>query len=121
MFPRKKVSENEGVKIFYVDKFDPRMPHPRKLIFRNYHHLENHPIAAKLSPESILLQVARGCLILVKFSPPMYKIPTLLSHLSLGWGQMVVVVGGIDRKRGMDNFTVKSLLGEVPVMFVQTC
>ena len=33
--PKEKNTENEtGVKIYYVDKFDPRMPHPRKLISR---------------------------------------------------------------------------------------
>lgn len=30
---KEKNDENKtGVKIFYVDRFDPRMPHPRKII-----------------------------------------------------------------------------------------
>ena len=31
------------------------MPHPRKIISRNSHHLENHPIAAKLFPRKNLI------------------------------------------------------------------
>ena len=50
------VDEKEtGVKIFYVDKFDPRMPHPRKIISRNYHHIEKHPIVSKLFPRGNLI------------------------------------------------------------------
>ena len=34
-----KKKPEKGVKAFFVSKFDPRMPHPRKLISRNYHHI----------------------------------------------------------------------------------
>ena len=39
---KKKVRNkpHKGVRSFYISKYDPRMPHPRKLITRNYHHLE---------------------------------------------------------------------------------
>ena len=54
--PKEKNTENEtGVKIFYVDKYDPRMPHPRKIISRNYHHIENHPIVSKIFPRKNLI------------------------------------------------------------------
>ena len=54
--PKEKSSENKsGVKIFYVDRFDPRMPHPRKIISRNYHYIEKHPVASKLFPRENLI------------------------------------------------------------------
>ena len=54
--PSKKTTEKKtGVKIFYVDRFDPRMPHPRKIISRNYHHIENHPIVSKIFPRQNLI------------------------------------------------------------------
>ena len=31
------------------------MPHPRKIISKNYHHIENHPIASKLFPRKNLI------------------------------------------------------------------
>ena len=30
----------KGVKAFYISKYDPRLPHPRQMISRNYHHLK---------------------------------------------------------------------------------
>jgi hypothetical protein len=45
----------KGVRAFYVSKYDPRMPHPRQLISRNYHHLENHPTLAHLFPSKNLI------------------------------------------------------------------
>ena len=45
----------KGVRAFYVSKYDPRMPHPRQLISRNYHHLENHPTLAHLFPRKNLI------------------------------------------------------------------
>ena len=41
----------KGVKVFYIAKYDPRMPHPRKLLSKNYHHIENHPVLSQLFPE----------------------------------------------------------------------
>ena len=38
-----------------MDKFDPRMPHPRKIISRNYHHIEKHPIVSKIFPRGNLI------------------------------------------------------------------
>ena len=59
--PKKKNNQTKsGVKIFYVDKYDPRMPHPRKLISRNYHHIASHPIVSKLFPrENIIASCKR--------------------------------------------------------------
>ena len=50
---KEKVSRNKpekGVKVFYITKYDPRLPHPRQLLSRNYHHLENHPVLSNLFP-----------------------------------------------------------------------
>ena len=53
-------SDEVGVKIFNVDKYDPRMPHPRQIISRNYHHIANHPIVSKLFPrENIIASCKR--------------------------------------------------------------
>ena len=51
----KKAGRTTGAKVYYVDNFDPRMPHPRQLISRNYHHIENHPILSKLFPRENLV------------------------------------------------------------------
>ena len=45
----------KGVKSFYIAKFDPRLPHPRQLISRNYHHLANHPVVSNLFPRENLV------------------------------------------------------------------
>ena len=45
----------KGVKAFYVSKYDPRMPHPRKLISRNYHHIASNPDLASLFPRENLI------------------------------------------------------------------
>ena len=48
-----------GVKIFYVDQYDPRMPHPRQIISKNYHHIQNHPIVSKLFPRENIVASCR--------------------------------------------------------------
>ena len=46
--PREKdQKKGSGAKVIYVDNFKPRMPHPRQLISRNYHHIENHQTLSK--------------------------------------------------------------------------
>ena len=58
LIKRKKTVRNKpekGVRAFYISKFDPRMPHPRQLISRNYHHLQNHPLLANLFPRKNLI------------------------------------------------------------------
>ena len=50
-----RTKPNKGVKAFYIAKYDPRMPHPRQLITRNYHHIENHPVLANLFPRENLV------------------------------------------------------------------
>ena len=40
----------KGVRVFYISKYDPRMPQPRQMITRKYHHLENHPLLSNLFP-----------------------------------------------------------------------
>ena len=45
----------KGVKAFYVTKFDPRLPHPRQMISRNYHHISNHPVLSNLFPRENLI------------------------------------------------------------------
>jgi hypothetical protein len=58
--PREKDKNmGSGSKVFYVDNFDPRMPHPRQLISKNYHHIENHPTLSKIFPRSNLVASCR--------------------------------------------------------------
>ena len=45
----------KGVRVFYISKYDPRMPQPRQMITRNYHHLENHPLLSNLFPRKNLI------------------------------------------------------------------
>ena len=45
----------KGIKAFFITKYDPRVPHPRQLISRNYHHLNNHPQLSNLFPRENLI------------------------------------------------------------------
>ena len=45
----------KGVRAFYITKYDPRLPHPRQLITRNYHHLSNDPKLSNLFPRENLI------------------------------------------------------------------
>jgi hypothetical protein len=57
--PKDKQTNGKGAKVFYVDDFDPRMPHPRKLISRNYHHIEHNQTLSKLFPRENLVASCR--------------------------------------------------------------
>ena len=57
--PKEKDGKRAGPKVFYVDNYDPRMPHPRQLISKNYHHIENHAILKKLFPRESLVASCR--------------------------------------------------------------
>ena len=41
--------------MFYVGHYDPRVPHPRKLISKNYHIISNNPVVSKLFPRGNLV------------------------------------------------------------------
>ena len=47
---REKKKPEKGVQAFFITEFDARMPHPRKLISQNYHHIESNPVLAGLFP-----------------------------------------------------------------------
>ena len=58
---RKKKGPDKGVRAFYIDSYDPRMPHPRKLISNNYHILQGNPTLAGLFPrENFVAGTRRG-------------------------------------------------------------
>ena len=46
---------DKGVKAFFITKYDPRVPHPRQLISKNYRHLSNDPKLSKLFPRENLI------------------------------------------------------------------
>ena len=39
---------NTNKKVFWISKYDPRIPHPRQVLSKNYHILEGDPIAREL-------------------------------------------------------------------------
>ena len=51
----KKQKSKPGCKAFYVAPFDPRLPHPRKLISKNYGILAQNEKAKALFPRANLI------------------------------------------------------------------
>ena len=43
-----KSKPEKGVRSYFITTYDPRMPHPRRLLSRNYHHIQSHPELANL-------------------------------------------------------------------------
>ena len=43
---KKQKDKNKG-KVFWISKFDPRIPHPREVLSQNFNILEGDPIAKK--------------------------------------------------------------------------
>ena len=54
-----KKGPKKGVQSFYITGYDPRMLHPRRLISRNYHHLQSNPVLANLFPRENLVAGTR--------------------------------------------------------------
>jgi hypothetical protein len=44
---KKQKDKNKG-KVFWISKFDPRIPHPREVLSQNFNILEGDPIAKKI-------------------------------------------------------------------------
>ena len=53
--PKRSSRMEKGCRVFYKFPFDPRVPHPRKLISRNYEILARNPTAKALFPRSNLI------------------------------------------------------------------
>ena len=53
--PKRKRQNQPGCKVFYTFKFDPRLPHPRKIISKNYEILARNETAKALFPRSNLI------------------------------------------------------------------
>ena len=56
---KKKQKPKPGCRAFYVAPFDPRLPHPRKLISKNYEILAQNEKAKALFPRSNLIASSR--------------------------------------------------------------
>ena len=54
-----KKKPDKGLQAFYISDYDPRMPHPRQLISRNYHHIQSNPVLANLFPRKNLVAGTR--------------------------------------------------------------
>ena len=52
-------ANRRGCVAFWNAPFDPRMPPPRVLISKHYHHIKNDPVAAKLFPRRNLMSSAK--------------------------------------------------------------
>ena len=50
-----KKGPEKGCQAFFITNYDPRVPHPRKLISRNYHHIASNPVLAGLFPRENLV------------------------------------------------------------------
>ena len=75
--PIKKVvraATKKGAKAFYITNFDPRMLHPRRLISRNYHHMEANPLLVNLFPRENLIGSTRRMKNLSELLPPTIQI-----------------------------------------------
>ena len=58
--PKKNRTKPEkGVQAYYIDSYDPRMPHPRRLISNNYHLIQSDPALADLFPRQNLIAGTR--------------------------------------------------------------
>ena len=45
--------------MFWIFPYDPRVPHPRNIISKNYKFIENHPVASKIFPRANLVVGSR--------------------------------------------------------------
>ena len=45
---KKNTKQKNNKKVFWISKFDPRVPHPRQVLSNNFHILEGDPIARAL-------------------------------------------------------------------------
>jgi hypothetical protein len=52
---KKKQKDNNKGKVFWISKFDPRIPHPRDVLSQNFNILEGDPIAKKIFQRKNLL------------------------------------------------------------------
>ena len=52
---KKKACKTPGAKLFWIFPYDPRVPHPRKIISKNYKYIESHPVASKIFPRKNLV------------------------------------------------------------------
>ena len=48
-----------GCRVFYINPYDPRVPHPRKLLSKNYHLIANDPVLSQLYPRKNLVASSR--------------------------------------------------------------
>ena len=97
---------DKGLKAFYISKYDPRLPHPRQLISRNYHHMMGHPILSNLFPRENLVGGTIGVY------PICQKYCLLLSSLVGAMEVTTLVVEmmmmGVVKEDGMDHTTASS-------------
>ena len=55
---KKQKGKNKG-KVFWISKFDPRIPHPREVLSKNFNILEGDPIAKKIFQQIIWWQALK--------------------------------------------------------------
>ena len=73
---RKKNQKNKNKgKVFWISKFDPRIPHPREVLSQNYSILEGDPLASKIfERKNIVAGSKRGKNLQELISPTVQKL-----------------------------------------------
>ena len=56
---KQNVKNNKNKKVFWISKYDPRVPHPRQILTKNYHILEGDPVARTLFERKNLIAGSR--------------------------------------------------------------
>ena len=97
LIKKDKVVRNKpakGVKSFYISKYDPRMPHPRQLLTRNYHHLQNHPVLQNLFPRKNLVGGQDDFKTCQRYFPPQCSLVwvTMTGLVMMGMEVMAIMV-----------------------------
>ena len=56
---KQNVKKNKNKKVFWISKYDPRVPHPRQILTKNYHIPEGDPVARTLFERKNLIAGSR--------------------------------------------------------------
>ena len=79
---RKTKNRKNNKKVFWISKFDPRVPHPRQVLSKNYHILEGDPIARDLfERKNLVAGSRRGKNIQELISPTVQKLKPISNQM----------------------------------------
>ena len=79
---KENTKQKKNKKVFWISKFDPRVPHPRQVLSKNYHILEGDPIARDIfERKNLVAGSRRGKNIQELISPTVQKLKPLNSQM----------------------------------------